>query len=75
MAEHGSYIYSIIIKHMNKKILKTGNDGYGCKNITIKKTKYGIMIEKSDPHDWGRKSFMGLSYETIDELIKFLKTK
>ena len=58
-----------------KKTLKTGNDGYGNKNVTITKDKHGITIEQSDSNDWGRISSVYLSAEIVDELIKFLSTK
>ena len=39
-----------------KRKIKIGNDGYGGKNITVTKTKYGIVVTQTNPHDWGRVS-------------------
>ena len=36
-----------------KRTLKIGNDGYNCKNVTVKAYKDGIVITRTDPHSWG----------------------
>jgi hypothetical protein len=55
-----------------RRKIKVGNDGYGNKNITITKYKYGVEIGISDPHDWGRTRSITLSYDVINELTKFI---
>ena len=55
-----------------RRKIKVGNDGYGNKNTTITKYKYGVEIEISNPHDWGRTTGIILSYEVIDALTKFI---
>ena len=58
---------------MNKKVLKTGDDGYGNKNIKVTKTKKYITISISDPHDWGGETTICLDNDVMKEIAKFIK--
>jgi len=54
--------------------IEIGNDGYGGKNITVKKDKDGVLITATDPHDWGRVSGrIRIPLADIPALINFLK--
>ena len=55
-----------------KRVIRVGNDGYGNKNTKITKTKYGIEISVSDPHDWGRERSLNLSHDVVKALIEFM---
>ena len=59
-----------------KRKIKIGNDGYGGKNITVTKTKYGIEVTQTDAHDWGRVSGrVYIPVNDIEALIEFLTNK
>ena len=60
----------------SKHKLKIGNDGYGCKNITVTKDKQYIIISKTDPHGGGRVSGeIFIPVNDVEALIEFLTTK
>ncbi len=54
--------------------IEIGDDGYGGKNITVKKDKKGVLITQTDPNDWGRISGrIYIPLADIPVLINFLK--
>jgi hypothetical protein len=61
-------------KPRTKRTLKLGNDGYGCKNVTVKAVPTGhIEFTRTDPHDWGRISDQFyIRKEDIKQLATFL---
>lgn len=56
-----------------KRTIKIGNDGYGCKNITVKADRWGIYMSRTCPHSWGRVTdSMYIRKEDVKELAIFL---
>ena len=56
-----------------KRKIKIGNNGYGGKNLTVTKTKYGVEITQTNTHDWGRVSGeVTIPINDIKALIEFL---
>lgn len=64
----------ILQESINEAKLKIGNDGYGGKNITVSKNKYGIFIEKKDPHDYGRGTEISIPLSDVPALVRFLSS-
>ena len=60
-------------KPRTKRTLKLGDDGYGCKNVTVKSDRGNIEFTRTDPHDWGRvSSRFYIRKSDVKELVLFL---
>lgn len=61
------------IKPRVKRTIKIGNDGYGCKNVTVKADRGSIYMTRTCPHSWGRiVDRMYIRKEDVRELAIFL---